>query len=106
KIIWAERLSSSKSVSKEDVADIQRWLGYFQHERLIHLLVTMFVALCDMISVVMLLLYSSYATIALSVLLSVLFVFYIIHYYTLENGVQKLYKLTDELIAIVAAKAR
>lgn len=71
----------------------------FQHERLIHLLVTFFFAelLLATILVYLSLTYLLWPLIALIVILFVLELFYIRHYYQLENGVQSLYELTIKL---------
>jgi hypothetical protein len=74
----------------------------FQHERLVHLLVTLFVALFALLAVGGLLLAPSLATGALAALLLVLTAAYILHYFRLENGVQRLYGLSlrlDERLA-------
>jgi hypothetical protein len=97
KIIWAENIVKNNNATKEDLDDLKRWIVCFQHERLIHLIVTVFVGLCDMMSVIILLLVSNYAAFALTVLLSIFFILYILHYYALENGTQKLYLLFDEM---------
>lgn len=77
----------------------------FQHERLVHLLVTFFFAFLFLCSFTawMLLQFSQPASpllwplLALTVLLFVLELAYIRHYYQLENGVQSLYELTEKL---------
>jgi hypothetical protein len=97
KIFEAENLLKNNNIKKDELKSLERWLGYFQHERLMHLIVTVFTGLCDMISIVVILLSSSYAAFVLSALLTILFIFYIIHYYALENGVQKLCVLVDAL---------
>ena len=68
-------------------------LTFFMHERLVHLLVTLTFALL------------AFATffafqpglVALFAALLVLLVPYIMHYYLLENGVQKMYRQYDEM---------
>lgn len=77
-----------------------RRIAEFQHERLAHLLVTMFFA-CLLFAAVGLFFAVIPAGLLLSVLMGVLtlilFVlelFYIRHYYYLENGTQRLYRLT------------
>lgn len=77
-----------------------RRIAEFQHERLVHLLVTMFFA-CLLLAAVGLFFAVIPAGLLLSVLMGVLtlilFVlelFYIRHYYYLENGTQRLYRLT------------
>lgn len=76
----------------------------FQHERLAHLLVTLFFGFLVIASVAAL-----FTTVPLgntivtsifsftSVLLLVVELFYVGYYYLLENGVQKLYALTEKL---------
>jgi hypothetical protein len=84
----------------------------FQHERLIHLLVTFFFAGLLLLSaaggLVALTLATDPSGPALNILSWSLCVilffteaFYIRHYFKLENGTQKLYKLTDRLNAIL-----
>jgi len=79
-----------------------------QHERLIHLIVTFFFAGLLLVSIGALFMpalivvsydYSLMSTLILvmAAILSVLDVFYIIHYFNLENGVQRLYKLSEKL---------
>lgn len=73
----------------------------FQHERLIHLLVTFFFAIL-LIGAMLAWLYLPPAGFPLPfyALLTILFVLeaaYIRHYYQLENGVQSLYALTEKL---------
>ena len=72
-------------------------ISFFQHERLIHLIVTVLFAL--MTTLVMLGMVISFEPflVALMVMLLVLLVPYIRHYYILENGVQKLYTFYDWL---------
>ncbi len=72
-------------------------IGFFAHERLVHLIVTVTFAILTIVAVVGLLISEQTALIALIVLLLVLLVPYIRHYYILENGVQKLYTFYDEL---------
>lgn len=72
-------------------------ISFFQHERLIHLLVTFFFGLIFFLSVVLGLLLESLGFYALSAILAVLLIFYIRHYFFLENGVQKLYRLSEEI---------
>lgn len=73
----------------------------FQHERLIHLLVTFFFAgLMIGAFVAWLMLPFSQLFWPLTALVAILFILeiaYIRHYYQLENGVQSLYVLTEKL---------
>lgn len=70
-------------------------IGFFQHERLVHLIVTMTFAVMTVLSLAM-------ATqqlyfLPLFLLFLALAVPYVFHYYHLENGVQKLQRIYREL---------
>jgi hypothetical protein len=78
-------------------ADLLIQIGFFQHERLIHLIVTLTVALLCVISVFVFLIWQSVGVAFLAVGLLLLLIPYIIHYYFLENGVQQLYQYYDQL---------
>ena len=83
----------------------------FQHERHIHLQVTFFFASLLLLSVTGLLWIGSIdlqaimmLTILFTIACAVLFItvlFYVRHYYRLENGVQRLYVLTEKLREII-----
>ncbi len=77
--------------------DLLIQIGFFAHERLVHLIVTVTFAILTMLAVVGFLISEKLGLIALIVLLMVLLVPYIRHYYILENGVQRLYTFYDEL---------
>ena len=72
-------------------------IGFFQHERLIHLIVTVTFALMTLISMIASVTVCMPLLLALCLLLLVLLVPYIFHYYTLENEVQKMYTQYDEI---------
>jgi len=69
----------------------------FQHERLIHLLVTLTIGIALLISVFATLFTHQFFLYILDGLFFLLFIPYIFHYRGLENGVQGLYKITDKL---------
>jgi hypothetical protein len=72
-------------------------IQFFQHERLIHLIVTVTFAL---LSVMTLFYVLSYQNILINILLFLMLVLlfpYIRHYFILERGVQKLYEYYDKL---------
>ncbi len=75
-------------------------IGFMQHERLIHFLVTMLFALLFLISLGILLFQPSVGLLLLTLLLLALLIPYIGHYYYLENTVQKLYVLYNQLAAL------
>ncbi|MDD6810513.1 MAG: hypothetical protein PUD93_01400 [Lachnospiraceae bacterium] len=73
-------------------------IEFFQHERLVHLIVTVTFAVLTMLAIVGVLLTPQPALFALILLLLILLIPYIRHYYILENGVQKLYGYYDRLV--------
>lgn len=79
------------------VQDLLIQISFFQHERLIHLIVTVTFALLTLMSLFASILVESFALLLLLGLFIVLLIPYILHYYKLENGVQKLYEYYDIL---------
>lgn len=73
-------------------------VSFFQHERLVHLLVTLAFALMELASAVATVLVPQPILGALALLLLVLLVPYIVHYYFLENETQKLYAQYDRML--------
>ena len=73
-------------------------IGFFQHERLIHLIVTVTFAILTIMSFVASLGVGMPALLALTLLFVVLLIPYIMHYYTLENEVQKMYVQYDRIL--------
>ena len=90
------KVQSGAEVQKV-MKDLLIQIGFFAHERLVHLIVTVTFAILTIVAVVGFLICEKTGLIALIVLLLVLLVPYIRHYYILENGVQKLYTFYDEL---------
>lgn len=86
-----------QSVLEEHLVQI----AFFQHERLIHLIVTVTFAILTLLSFGVMLLSEFLPVLGLTVLLLVLLVPYIGHYYTLENEVQKMYVQYDRLLEII-----
>lgn len=75
-------------------------IGFFQHERLIHLLVTLAFAFFTLGGILAVLLTGEFAAIVLTVLFLVLLIPYIMHYYLLENEVQKMYGQYDKILQL------
>ena len=76
---------------------IERWLPYFQHERLIHLIVTVLFGLATVITIPAYLILREPALLVLGGLFLCLLFPYIVHYFHLENGVQQLYLYYNQL---------
>lgn len=73
-------------------------IQFFQHERLVHLIVTVTFALLLMTTFGIFMITETISVLALSGLILVLLIPYISHYYLLENGVQKLYTMYDKVV--------
>lgn len=73
-------------------------IQFFQHERMIHLIVTVTVILSTIISIGFLYEGLSFFLLGLLLLEFVLLVPYILHYYLLENSVQKMYEQYDKIL--------
>ncbi len=91
-LIENKKIENIDEVIKEHLLKI----SFFQHERLIHLLVTLFYAL--LLIVFMALGILSFMFYFIAIIISIFLIFYIIHYFRLENGVQYLYKQYDLLL--------
>ena len=70
-----------------------RRIEFYQHERLIHLLVTLAFAIFFLLSLIMYTLTELVPVMLLVVLFLALLIPYIKHYYFLENSVQELYTI-------------
>ncbi|MBD5521084.1 MAG: hypothetical protein HDR03_07645 [Lachnospiraceae bacterium] len=92
--------SISEQEKKQMLDDMLIQIGFFQHERLIHLIVTVTFALLTIIAIMGTLIVPQPALFALVLLLLVLLIPYIRHYYILENGVQKLYQYYDRFVIL------
>ncbi|SRR5690554_3045243 len=73
------------------------YIKWIQHERLSHLLTTIFVGLILLAFFILFLLTSIILTGIIFLLLLMLFSFYIIHYFKLENSTQRFYIIYIEL---------
>lgn len=73
-------------------------ISFFQHERLIHLIVTITFALLEVIVVGWLVMSFTPEVGLLALAILVLLIPYIRHYYILENEVQKMYGQYDRMV--------
>ncbi len=98
-----------KESSKKDVAPTRKeyetlmqhhleQISFFQHERLIHLIVTVLFAILTFAVFFVFLIVPNTGLLILLGALLVLLIPYIAHYYLLENGVQKMYRQYDEMV--------
>ena len=95
-----EQLLADESAPR-DYAELQRrhlqMIGFMQHERLVHFLVTMLFALGFFLVFGFFLLTERIMLLPLLVLILALLIPYISHYYFLENAVQKMYRMNDTI---------
>ncbi len=93
--------AESGTFSAEELAVLRQQalvqIGFFQHERFIHLIVTMTFAIVTIMTLLGICVTGYMPLVALMVLLLVLLIPYIRHYYILENGTQTLYRYYDSL---------
>ena len=99
-------LSYVDEILKEDDRDWENeirkhldQIAFFSHERLVHLLVFMLVGICTVMSILAYVVSSQIIILPLIVMLFVLLVPYCMHYYLLENSVQRMYQQYDEMQA-------
>lgn len=79
----------NKIIAEDVLTNIQ----FFQHERLVHLIVTFMTGISSILFFLGFLILESSSLLILFMTTLLLFIPYIFHYYTLENGTQKLYDL-------------
>ena len=75
----------------------ERKIKYLQHERLIHLLVTLFVALFTLLTIFFTVSSGKFIFGLIALMFIALLVPYLFHYRSLENGVQRLYELSEQI---------
>ena len=86
--------------ARRDLVKIQ----FYQHERLIHLIVTALFAVMEVICVMALLVSGNLWAMALMAMILVLLIPYVGHYYFLENSVQEMYLLHDQVLERIDRK--
>lgn len=89
-------LNDKKKIKEEIIQKHLIKIKFFQHERLIHLLVTLFYAILFLIF--MGLSYIHYIFLPIGIILLIFLICYVLHYFHLENGVQYLYKQYERML--------
>ncbi len=90
-------LDSDKDVDYLKLKETQlEHISIFQHERIVHLIVTLFFALFTILFFTMI--NNNILILVIVAILLVVDIFYIIHYYKLENGTQYLYKQYERIL--------
>ena len=85
--------------TKELLEEHLRMIAWVQHERLVHLIVTVMVVFCELFTVDLVLLHPELGILPALIMLglAVLLGFYFWHYFFLENTVQRWYRIADEM---------
>lgn len=91
-------INKKENITKERINYHLIQIQQFQHERLIHLIVTVFVGTLAILFLLFGLLTENIGLLIVCFGLLFLFIPYILHYYLLENNVQKMYHQYDKLI--------
>lgn len=90
-------LNPGREALIELLADHERQICWMQHERLVHLIVMLAVCLFALLSLGFALVNPAFPCFLLAALLLLLAVAYLIHYYRLENSIQRWYDLSAEI---------
>ncbi len=104
KYIDEEMKNAPVEKTSEVLAEFEKKIEYFQHERLIHLLVTLAFATWLLFEIYCLFVLPAEFLIAGILLVLIFFgltIGYVMHYYFLENSVQKMYHMRDEIRAFI-----
>lgn len=88
-----------KNITEKDIENHLNKIEFFQHERLIHLLVTLTYGIFLFLSVLIFTKIWLFVVVIYIVLIFLLF--YVRHYFFLENNVQYLYQQYDKMKNIV-----
>jgi hypothetical protein len=96
KLIEEKKIDNIDEVIKEHLLKIQ----FYQHERLIHFLVTMLFTILSFGCIIYTINNISLGFVLLTIVFLCLEVPYIFHYYFLENSVQHMYIQHDDLVKI------
>ncbi len=98
-LLASDKQSDWKHIKQEHITQI----AFFQHERVVHLIVTVTFAVLELLTVCAYVIVGaldstlSFPLLVLALLILVLLIPYIKHYYLLENEVQKMYVQYDRI---------
>ena len=100
KYIDEQMKNAPEDKTRDVLAEFETKISYFQHERLIHLMVTLAFAAFLLFSIFCLFVLPVEFLVA-GILLTLIFfgltIGYVMHYYFLENSVQKMYLMRDDI---------
>lgn len=91
-----DKINNKYKFKEKDIVILKDKIAFFQHERLIHLLVTLFYVIFTLIFLG--LSFIHFIFLIPFFMLLIFLIFYIYHYFFLENAVQYIYKLYDQIM--------
>ena len=96
------------AVTEELLEEHLQMIAWVQHERLVHLIVTVMVVLCELFTVDLVLLHPELGIVPALIMLglAVLLGFYFWHYFFLENTVQRWYRIAQKMLEEVRESKR
>lgn len=107
---FSEYINYLLEIMEDDSSDLEAVrsellikIGFMQHERLVHLIVTVLFALVMFLNIIIFFQSQIIAFLAIVFLCLILLAFYIAHYFFLENGVQQLYRIYDSICGKLSA---
>ncbi len=92
-----EELEKEK-ISNQMIEKHLHYIAFYQHERLVHLLVTITFAFLTFLTLFSALFFESLLWYLLFLICFFLLIPYILYYYTLENGIQKMYHQYEKML--------
>ncbi len=93
-----------KNITDKDIENHLIKIKFFQHERLIHLLVTLFYGVFVFLAVIIS--FKTWLFLIILYLALIVLIFYVRHYFFLENHVQYLYKQYDKMKNIISQNTK
>lgn len=89
----------NKQITKEDIENHLIKISFFQHERLIHLIVTVFYAVFMFLSIILFL--KEWLFVIITYLILIILLFYVKYYFFIENRTQYLYVQYDKMKELI-----
>jgi hypothetical protein len=97
KVLKSLEKDLNKSELLELLEDHKEKIVNIQHERLVHLIVTMTVSICTLLSIFVTMTSQLIVLLLVDALLVTLLIAYLIHYRYLENTTQRWYDISDQI---------
>ncbi len=88
-----------KEVTEEDLNNHLIKISFFQHERLIHLIVTVFYAVYMFLSIILFM--KEWLFVVITYIILIILLFYVKYYFFIENKTQYLYIQYDKMKEIL-----